>query len=57
MIPDSLSCILDSKAEDSEFYSKNLEDSRIRILLHEAIYVEDMTIILRNIISIMCNVL
>ena len=33
-IPDSLSCILDSKAQDTGFHSKNCTDSGIRIPLH-----------------------
>ena len=35
-IPDSLSCILNSKAQDTGFHSKNCTDSGIRIPLHGA---------------------
>ena len=35
-IPDSLSCILDSKTQDSGFHKPNFPGSRIRIPLHGA---------------------
>ena len=36
-IPDSLSCIPDSKTQDSGFHKQNyIQDSRFRILLHGA---------------------
>ena len=37
VIPDSLRCISDSKAQDSGLCSKNFPDSRIWILLHKVI--------------------
>ena len=35
VIPDSLSCIPDSKAQDFHFHKKNFSDPRIRIPLHQ----------------------
>ena len=56
-MPDSLSCIPVSKAEDSQFHSKNLQDSRIQILLHEAIYVQarENELVVQNIRLLYCK--